>query len=98
MWTGQNHEVEFIVACKASATPGRFKCEAMVIEGRRVKRLTFAIEVAETGVVPRALDGGSRSGEVELDTVMEEERGNVAEVPYEELVFVKELGRGVQVR
>jgi len=97
VWTGENHVVEFRVGCLAGVAPGYFKCEAMVIEGSRVKRLTFAIEVAESGFVPRAMDGGS-NGEVELNIVMEEERGNVAEIPFDELVFVRELGSGVQVR
>lgn len=97
VWTGEDHAVEFTVGCLPGVAPGRFSCEAMVIDGSRVKLLTFAIEVAEPGVVPRTLDGGS-NGEVELDTVIKEERGNVAEIPYEELVFVRELGGGVQVR
>jgi len=96
VWTGEDHAVDFRVGCLPGAAPGRVSCEAMVIDGSRVKLLTFAIEVAEPGFAPRVLDGGS-NGEVELDTVIEEERGNVAEIPYEELVFVRELGGGVQV-
>jgi len=96
VWMGEGHDVCFRVGCLASAAPGRFQCEARVIEGRNVKLLTFDIEVAGTdSAVPRALDG---NGDVNLNAVVVEERGNVAEIPYEELVFVKELGGGVQVR
>lgn len=77
--------------------PGRVKCEALVIEGSRVKRLSFDIEVAGPGFVFRALDDCSPDGEVDLDAVMREEEGNIAEVPFEELHFVGELGHGVQV-
>lgn len=97
VWTGTVHAVEFRVRCLPGVASGVFDCEAMVIEGGNVKRLTFTIEVAEPGCVPRALDAG-REGVVELNTVVEEVKGNVAEVPYDELVFVRELGRGVQVR
>ena len=97
VWTGEDHTVEFRVGCMPGVEPGRYKCEAMVIEARDVKRLTFAIEVAAPGSAPTAL-GAGLNGEVELNTVVEEERGNVADVPYDELVFVRELGSGVQVR
>lgn len=98
VWTGDDQQgqvVEFRVACIEGVSPGRVPCEARVVEGKTVTRLSFAIEVVEPGVVPRALGGG---GESELDTVVEEVRGNMAEVPFEEMVFVGELGRGVQVR
>ena len=97
VWTGESNAAEFRVACIPGTAPGRFGCEAEVIEGSRVKRLSFGIEVVGPGFLPRAIISGN-NGEVELDTFMEEEAGNVAEVPWEELVFVGELGKGVQAR
>lgn len=97
MWTGESHTAQFRVGCMPGVTPGPVKCEALVIEGSRVKRLSFDIQVVGPGFVPRALGSGS-NGEEKLDTRMEEEKGNMAEVPFEELVFVGELGRGVQAR
>lgn len=98
VWTGDDQEgqvVEFRVACKEGVSPGRVQCEARVVEGKTVTRLSFAIEVVEPGVVSRALGGGD---ERELDTIIEEVRGNMADIPFEEMVFVSELGQGVQVR
>lgn len=97
VWTGEANSAKFMVWCVPGTVPGRVKCEALVIEGSRVKRLSFVIEVAEPGFVGRALSSGP-NGEVELDTVMEEIAGNMAEVPFEELEFRGHLGQGVQVR
>lgn len=98
VWTGEDTRAEFRVGCKGGIDPGVVKCEALVIEGSRVKQLCFGIEVVAYGsVVPRALDPGP-NGEVELDTFMQELEGKLAEVPFDELAFVRELGRGVQAR
>lgn len=98
VWNGEPTGAEFRVGCLPGIDPGKVKCEALVIEGSRVKRLSFDIEVAAGGdFVPRALESGP-NGEVELDTVLNDVESNMAEVPFEELEFVGELGQGVQVR
>lgn len=96
MWAGETTGARFRVACIPGAPPGRVQCGAKIIEGiegMRVTRLSFGIEVAEPGATPRALCDING----ELDTVMEEVKDNVAQVPFDELEFVKELGQGVQV-
>ncbi|CAN0093898.1 unnamed protein product [Pylaiella littoralis] len=96
VWTGddkQGQEVKFRVACKEGVALGRVQCEARVVEGKTVTLLSFGIEVVGPGVAPRVLDGGD---DVELDTIVEEVRGNMAMVPFEELNFVCELGKGIQ--
>ncbi|CAM9979079.1 unnamed protein product [Ectocarpus fasciculatus] len=95
MWAGETTGARFRVACIPGAPPGRVQCGAKIIEGiegMRVTRLSFGIEVAEPGATPRALCDING----ELDTVMEEVKDNVAQVPFDELEFVKELGKGVQ--
>lgn len=93
-WAGETTGATFRAACIPGTSPGRVQCGAKIIEGRRVTHLSFGIEVAELGAIPRALHCDSNG---ELDTVMEEVKDNVAEVPFGELEFVKELGQGVQV-
>eukprot|EP00752_Nemacystus_decipiens_P002883 g2682.t1 len=95
VWNGETTGAKFSIECLAGIDPGVVKCEAFVIEGKHVKHLSFDITVAGDGFVPGALDSGP-NGEVELDTVMKDEEGKIAEVPFEELQFVGELGHGVQ--
>lgn len=97
MWEGEAIAAKFRVGCLVGIAPGQVKCEALVIEGRKVQRLSFDIEVAGPGYVPRELGSGP-NGEVDLDARLKAEEGNVAEVPFEELEHVGELGQGVQVR
>ncbi|CAB1102487.1 unnamed protein product [Ectocarpus sp. CCAP 1310/34] len=92
-WTGETTGATFRAACIPGTPPGRVQCGAKIIEGRRVTHLSFGIEVAELGATPRAL---LCERNVELHTVMKEVTDNVAEVPFGELEFVKELGQGVQ--
>ncbi|CAM9267046.1 unnamed protein product, partial [Ectocarpus sp. 12 AP-2014] len=92
-WAGETTGATFRAACIPGTPPGRVQCGAKIIEGRRVTHLSFGIEVAEVGATPRALLCESNG---ELYTVMEEVKDNVAEVPFGELEFVKELGQGVQ--
>ncbi|CAM9171926.1 unnamed protein product [Ectocarpus sp. 13 AM-2016] len=92
-WAGETTGATFRAACIPGTPPGRVQCGAKIIEGKRVTHLSFGIEVAELGATPRALLCESNG---ELDTVMEEVKDNVAEVPFGELEFVKELGQGVQ--
>eukprot|EP00903_Cladosiphon_okamuranus_P017426 g16050.t1 len=95
VWEGEATAARFRVACLPGIDPGLVKCEAMVIEGGQVQRLSFDIEVAGPGYVPMELDSGL-SGQVELDTRLKAEEGNVAEIPFDELHFVRELGEGCQ--
>lgn len=78
VWTGETKTGEFRVGCLPGIAPGRVQCGAVVIEGPRIKRLSFGIEVVGPEFVPRVL-GGGRSGEVKLANIMEEGNANVAE-------------------
>lgn len=47
VWRGEPNAAEFIVECKADVEPGRMQCEARVVEGTNVTKLSFGVEVVE---------------------------------------------------
>lgn len=100
VWTGSAAETEFKVGCRPGACAAlgagtAVKCGADIIEGSRVTRLSFKIEVVAAGDVARLVSDGNAQ---ELDTRMESVRANVARIAQEDIMFEGKLGEGVQVR
>lgn len=100
IWTGSAAETDFKVGCKpgalaAAGGAGPVKCGADIIEGSRVTRLSFKMELVESGSEARLVGGGNTQ---ELNTTMEAVRANVARISREELKFEGKLGEGVQVK
>lgn len=100
VWTGDAAHAEFKVGCKpgalaAASSTGHVQCGADIIEGSRVMRLSFKIELARAGEGVRLVSDGSAQ---ELDTRMEEVRAGVARIAQEELTFEGTLGNGIQAR
>ena len=81
---------DFKVGCKQDAKPGVVECNATVIEGDTISRLSFRIQVVRAG-------SNTGTDREELETWMEEVRGEVAVISPDELEIKHLLGSGVQV-
>lgn len=88
LWRGESSAAKFRVGCVPGIAPGRVKCEAVLVEGSRMKRLFFDIEVTGPEFMRREL-GNGKGDEVELDTVMDKDNGMV-----EETTLADSLGPG----
>ncbi|CAM9617653.1 unnamed protein product, partial [Hapterophycus canaliculatus] len=95
VWTGETKTADFRIFCNHELPPGLVHCEARVVEGASVTRLSFGIEVVGPDSLTRSLGSGP-NGVQSLDYTLEEVKGNVSNIPFVELEFVKDLSGGVQ--
>lgn len=94
-WTGQEAKADFKVGVRRGATLGSVLCGAQIIEGSTVTRLSFCVEVVESG---RGIAGLWGAEVQELETNMEPVQTDVARIDHEELEIKDKLGEGIQVR
>lgn len=90
IWNGKQAEVSFLVGCQPGSQVGKHRCEAKVIQGSKVTKLVFHVEVAAAGM--------ARNEARKLNTQIEGVKGDVAIIPWEELDVGDLIGEGVQVK
>lgn len=94
MWNGDVETAGFTVECLENAAVGVAQCVAHIIEGSRVMRLSFYIEVVETGDAWAYADTKADL----LNTKTEQVEADVAVIDPDELeVFDLVIGHGNQV-
>lgn len=94
MWNGNVETAGFTVECLQNAAVGVARCVARIIEGSNVTRLSFGIEVVETGDAWAYADTKADL----LNTKTEQVEADVAVIDPDELeVFDLVIGHGNQV-